>query len=101
MEKVTIELNTMSEKKYIELKIRFDKLDKEFEQYKKRSIEWCIEDFLDYDTDGKYIITKGQAQEALEEMIKKHDPSLGITWDTVDYYLKEYGTETENLEIIL
>jgi hypothetical protein len=26
-------------------------------------------------------------------MIKDHDASLGINWETVDYYYKDYGTK--------
>lgn len=29
-------------------------------------------------------------QEALDMMIQKHDASLGINWDTIDFYLEEY-----------
>jgi hypothetical protein len=27
---------------------------------------------------------------ALSNMVRKHDATLGITWDTIDYYLDEY-----------
>jgi Fe-S cluster assembly iron-binding protein IscA len=67
------------------------KLAQEFEQYKKESIKWSVEDFTE--TDFGYDITVEQAQEALEEMINKHDASLGINWETVDYYKSVYGTE--------
>jgi len=65
-------------------------LQEEFEQYKRESIKWSVEDFLG---DDNYFITPEKAQEALEQMIRKHDASWGITWETVKVYLEEYGTE--------
>ena len=65
-----------------------DKLDRQFEQYKKESIKWSIYDFIDYDG---YEISEDNAQAALEEMIDRHDANNGITWQTVEYYLQEYG----------
>ena len=38
-------------------------------------------------------ITREQAQAVLTKMDNKQDCSLGITWDTIDYYLDELDTE--------
>ena len=76
--------NTNYQKKY-------EALLEEFEQYKRESIKWSIEDFTWYDI-HRYTITDEQAQEALETMIYKHDASIGINWDVVQYYLSIYGT---------
>ncbi len=65
-------------------------LQEEFEQYKKESIKWSVEDFLGQELDG-YSITEEQAQEALEDMIHNHDCTIGITWETIDYYIEEHG----------
>jgi len=73
------------------LEEKYEALLKEFEQYKRESIKWSVEDFTEYD-DPRYTINKEQAQDALERMIYKHDASIGINWDTVEYYLSEYGT---------
>jgi hypothetical protein len=74
---------------------KYEALLKEFEQYKRESIKWDVEDFTEYEH-YKYTITKEQAQEALESMIRKHDASIGINWDVVEYYLTEYGTLKED-----
>jgi hypothetical protein len=37
-------------------------------------------------------------ENALEVMIQHHDTYLGITWDTVDYYLREYCRRPEREE---
>lgn len=71
------------------------KLTEEFEQYKKESIKWNIEDFLEYEMDDGWHITKEQAQKALEHMIREHNFSEGITWDEIEYYYQEYGTYKE------
>jgi len=76
-----------------------------FEQYKKESIRWTVDDFceqaasnefnidpnFEYKNDDsfrKYDPTKFQY--ALELMIHKHDAMYGISWDTIDFYLNEY-----------
>ena len=71
-------------------------LREEFEQYKKESVKWSIEDFIGIAESKGYKISKQKAQEALEHMISKHDAELGITWITIDYYLKIYGTLIKN-----
>ena len=70
----------------------YNKLLKEFEQYKNESIKWSVEDFTWYPKDG-WQISKKRAQEALERMCWKHDASLGISWDTISWYIEEYGKE--------
>jgi hypothetical protein len=74
----------------MDYKEKYEALMEEFEQYKKESIKWSIQDFLDYECD--YKLTKEQAQIALEEMIRKHDCSSGITWLDLEYYIMKYGT---------
>lgn len=76
-------------------KEKYEELLKEFEQYKKESIKWNIEDFLEYEMDEGWSITEEQAQKALEHMIRQHNASEGITWDEVKFYYKEYGTYEE------
>lgn len=66
-------------------------LKEEFEKYKKESIKWVVDDFLSYDQD-EYDITEEQAQTALESMIYHHDASEGINWETIYYYIEEFGT---------
>lgn len=63
----------------------------EFEQYKRESIKWSVEDFTDYDH-FTHTITKEQSQHALETMIENHDASIGISWNTIEYYIEIYGT---------
>lgn len=72
-------------------KVKYEKLLQEFEQYKKESIKWSIEDFTEYNH-PIYEINKEQAQEALEDMIHHHDANYGISWNTIEHYIGEYGT---------
>jgi hypothetical protein len=72
----------------------YEKLLAEFQQYKKESIKWSVQDFTLYDH-PTYTIDKEAAQEALEDMIKRHDASYGISWNDVAYYIEKYGTEKE------
>jgi hypothetical protein len=77
-------------------------------QLSKESVTWSFTDFLyralekeEYkgvvyeltideaaDILQKYDLHKFQA--GLERMIDKHDATIGITWDTIDFYLDEY-----------
>jgi galactose-1-phosphate uridylyltransferase len=77
-------------KKTIDYKEKYEELLKEFEQYKKESIKWSVEDFTEYEH-PEFTINDQQAQDALERMIRKHDASLGISWNTIEYYIEEYG----------
>lgn len=76
----------------MDYKQMYEDLKQEFEQYKKESIKWSRYDILDHGLEG-YRITERQAQYALEAMIKNHNAEYGITWDTVEYYIEEFGTE--------
>ena len=73
-----------------ELRIKYNTLKKEFEQYKRESIKWGCEDFIQRAEDTGYKCSKKEAQKLLEEMIHKHDCEVGITWFTLDYYLQTY-----------
>ena len=55
-------------------------------------IEWSAEDFISYAANSMdpFDMPYHIAQEALEGMINRHDCSLGITWDTVAYYVERY-----------
>ena len=72
----------------------YEDLKTEFEQYKRESVKWGINDFLDLEVDG-YTITEVEAQNALEAMIHDHACNYGITWETVKYYYQEFGTELD------
>lgn len=73
---------------------KYEQLLAEFKQYQAESIKWTAEDFIHFEDD--YDITWEQAQDALEEMIRKHDAEYGITWHTVEYYKQLYGTPKNN-----
>ena len=80
------------------LQKNYDKLVEEFEQYKKESIKWSIEDFTLHAKDvGEYLITDEQAQLALEDMISHHDAEWGIGWHTIDYYTEKHGIKIKDL----
>lgn len=78
-------------KKYEQLLNEHDYLRDEFHQYKRESIKWSAKDLVDFNH-SYYSINDDQAQAALETMIARHDASIGINWDTVDFYIQEFGT---------
>lgn len=62
---------------------------------KQNSIGWGFEDFLSYEQED-YTLTKKQAKAALADMMRHADASIGITWDTVQYYITQHGTPRIN-----
>jgi hypothetical protein len=72
------------------INLKLLKLEEEFEQYKRESIKWSWEDFVERAKDTGYKCSRKEAQTLLEEMIRKHDCEIGITWFTLDYYLQTY-----------
>ena len=74
-------------------------LKEEFEQYKKESVKWGVDDFLHYEKEG-YSITPEDAQKALEEMIAAHDAELGINWEVVNYWYEKYATPNAKYYVI-
>ena len=62
----------------------------------RKSIQWSIEDFqetarqIEENRNMPNIYDSTEFQNALERMIEKHDAEIGITWETVRYYLDEY-----------
>lgn len=60
-----------------------------------RTISWSTDDFIQvaYDKKGeswKDFYDESKFEEALDNMINKHDPIYGITWDSVRFYLEAY-----------
>jgi len=66
--------------------------ENDLDKYKRESIKWSTDDFMDYEH-GTHSISEEQSTKALQEMIRKHDANIGITWDTIDYYITQFGTK--------
>jgi hypothetical protein len=71
----------------------------------KESISWSVEDFENQakqncndDDNWDQYYNKDMFCEALRIMIEKHDASIGISWDTVDYYLETYCSIKDYVE---
>lgn len=74
--------------------IEFDLLKEHLKQINKESIHWTIEDFAEEakrleEEDMEGIYDSEKFQDALEQMIDKHDAELGITWETIRCYLDD------------
>ena len=63
----------------------------------KIAIVWDTEDVftMAHPGDAEEWMTKDEAVEILCYAANKHDASLGITWDTLDYYVQELKSEKE------
>lgn len=68
------------------LKERIEQLEKELAHYKDNcTIVWMPEDVLSLDD----TLTDEQVSWVLERMEHKHDACLGISWDTVEFWISE------------
>jgi len=72
----------------------FEKFITTTENYNNRSISWSVEDFKgraeqNYGKTWETTYDESKFEESLHHMIRSHDPEIGITWDTIDYYLDE------------
>ena len=67
----------------MDYKKMYEDLAYEFSEYKKQSIKWSVADILDADAS----LTHDEARLILENVISKHDASVGITWDNFTYYI--------------
>jgi hypothetical protein len=94
--KELIECGNSTEKSYgrgmLEVLRRYEQLLAEFEQYKKESIKWSIEDFTQF-KHPTHTIDRETAQYVLENMIRVHDAEFGITWIDVEYLIEQHGTK--------
>ena len=56
------------------------------------SIKWCIKDirYAMDDREDKVDISDEECMDILSMIERKHDANIGITWDTIDYYLDEF-----------
>lgn len=50
-------------------------------------VEWMIDDVLGTAKDKGIKISKSRARDIIDKMESNHDASLGITWDTIDWFL--------------
>ena len=64
------------------------------------NILWTNEDVQgcakDWDDEKPDILTDEQCGRVLDSLDNNHDASIGINWDTIDYYIKEIQEEDAN-----
>jgi hypothetical protein len=96
------ESELLSAKEYnVALKL-LKEVKEELPDIHENCIQWCTSDFESRARETEEMEAKINQSEviqrydrskfelALNNMVRKHDCNLGITWDTVDYYLDEY-----------
>ncbi len=55
----------------------------------KISISWCDEDVKHQANEIGEKLTDKEISEVLYQVEKRHDASMGITWDTISYWVQE------------
>lgn len=51
---------------------------------------WSVEDILVRAEDDEVELTKTEAREILDRIMHKADMSVGVNWDTISYFIREY-----------
>lgn len=61
------------------------------------AIVWDADDIIDRaaDTHPDLEVSYEEAIDIIEQMKRRHDCNLGITWDTIDYYIEELQVQKE------
>jgi hypothetical protein len=53
------------------------------------AIVWTTQDVLDHARSLKIKLAKTKAQEVLDQILNRHDASQGVSWDTLEYYIRQ------------
>lgn len=59
------------------------------------SIVWCDEDVRETAKQIGYTLTDEEVSNVLWLLKHKHDATIGITWDTIDFWIREVVKERE------
>ena len=55
----------------------------------KIAITWCAQDVKDRAKERKIKINEYQAKEVLDNVFHNLDCTVGVTWDTLDFYIDQ------------
>jgi hypothetical protein len=63
----------------------------------KIAVTWSVDDILTaaHPGDTPEWMTEDEAVQILCKVANRYDPTLGITWGTIDYYVQEFKNEKE------
>ena len=51
---------------------------------------WCEDDVLELAKEKGIKCSRKRAREIIDKVDRKHDATMGISWDTISVYLDEY-----------
>ena len=62
------------------------------------AIIWCIADIKDKAKEMKVSVklTDDQCMQILQDILRHHDASLGVSWDTLEYAIESYVNELKS-----
>lgn len=58
-------------------------------------IKWHIEDVIEEAEEDEIKLTKNEARKILQEVLRHHDCTIGITWDTLNAAIHAFKEDTE------
>jgi len=59
------------------------------------SVSWCTQDVLEQAKSRGIDLSIAEARDVLSVMEAKHDCSMGLNWDVMDYWIDEVVGERE------
>ena len=57
------------------------------------TVKWCIEDVIQSAKQRNIKLTKKEASDVLSLAEHRHDASIGINWDVLDYHIDQIVDE--------
>lgn len=51
------------------------------------NLTWGIDDVLQVAKDNNIKLTRKQASDVLDETLRRHDATLGVSWETIEYHI--------------
>jgi len=81
--------------------LQLDKLDiKRINSGEAIAIIWSIDDVFAKAAELKAHITTDAAMEILAEVQHRHDCTIGITWDVIDYHVQNYSSSLKTVKTL-
>ena len=59
---------------------------------------WCTNDVIDKAKEMRRRISKATANDIIHQIHRRHDASMGITWDTLESYIDDAISDRQKIK---
>ena len=63
-------------------------------------IYWSVEDVKGRAKELNILLSEEQVAKILKDMERQHDCNYGVTWETIDYHVRDNGFELDNIRTL-